>query len=468
MARILIADDDPDILVLVEHTLVDAGYEVLTQTDATQVAHLAAEHAVDGVILDIQMPSISGFQALRRLREDPRVGGLPILFLSGRSDSQDRVRGLREGADDFLSKPFDPEELVLRVERLVSRPAHPAQGPKSVLTQDLDRAVVEGQLVSPLYLGRYKALEVVGKGAMGLVFHGWDPSLKRSVALKTVRLDRFVGFDQRQAMISRLLEEAVTVARFNHPNIVAVYDVAHDAETAFMAMEYIDGISLADLLASAETLDVEQTLAIGYGIAAGLAAAHEHRVVHHDMKPGNVLLGQQDTVKVTDFGVSQMITVLAKERDKVFGTPGYLPPEALLNEGYDETGDLFGLGAVLYQGLTGKPAIPGRNLHQIMLNTVRGPIDPLHELVQGVPRELEELVLQLLARTPTERPQSAAEVAKAIQEMAGGDVPRWQLPEGVSVSRPQGATQEPGSRLLTPMGSVQLDPTTPFPVTKNP
>ena len=213
VARILIVDDAPDILILVEHTLVEAGYEVLTQTDATDVARLAAEHAVDGVILDVQMPSISGYQALRSLREDPRVGGLPILFLSGQSDSRDRVRGLREGADDFLSKPFDPEELVLRVERLVSRPALPPQGPQSVLTQDLDRAVVDGQLVSPLYLGRYKALEVVGEGAMGLVFRGWDPSLKRSVALKTVRLDRFVAFDQRQAMISRLLEEAVTVAR---------------------------------------------------------------------------------------------------------------------------------------------------------------------------------------------------------------------------------------------------------------
>jgi serine/threonine-protein kinase len=296
---------------------------------------------------------------------------------------------------------------------------------------------------------------------MGLVFRGWDPSLKRSVALKTLRLDRFVGLDQRQAMISRLLDEAVTVARFSHPNIVAVYDVAHGSETAFMAMEYVDGISLADLLEGVGTLNVEQALALGYGIASGLAAAHEHRVVHHDVKPGNVLLGRQDSVKVTDFGVSQMITVLAKERDKVFGTPGYLPPEALLNEGYEETGDLFGLGAVLYQSLTGEPAIRGRNIHQIMLNTVRGPITPPHQIVPEIPRELEELVLRLLARAPTERPQSAAEVARIFQELAG-EVPRWHLPEDLPLPRKSAKTAPP-SRLLTPMDSKALDPTTPLP-----
>lgn len=451
MARILIVDDDPDVLVLVEHTLTEAGHEVMSSSDPTQVASLATEHAVDAVILDIMMPSVSGYEALHALRQEPQVGGIPILFLSARSDSEDRVRGLREGADDFLTKPFVPEELVLRIELLVGRRPQISQRPTSTTLESLEKSVVDGQVVGQLYLGRYKALEVVGEGAMGLVFRGFDPSLKRPVALKTLRFDRLPGASSRDSMISRLLEEAVTVARFSHPNIVAVYDVADEAEIAFMAMEYIDGISLGDYLEAHSQLASDQVIALGCAIASGLAAAHEHKVVHHDVKPGNVLLGTNGSVKVTDFGVAQMVTVLAKERDKVFGTPGYLPPETLLNEGYDETGDLFGLGAVLYQCLTGKAAISGRNLHQIMLNTVRAPVVPPRQLAPDTPPALETLVLDLLEKDPRSRPQKAEEVVKRLQEIADGEI-RWIPPSPTTKRRERGASSSSSkSMILTPM-----------------
>ena len=448
VAKILVVDDDPDILVLVGHTLEGAGYEVESSSDPEKVAALAIEHRADAVILDIMMPSVSGFDALRALREEPRVGGIPILFLSARSDSKDRVRGLREGADDFLSKPFEPEELVLRVERLVARRPPAPQASALVSAEDLERSVVDGELVGQLYLGRYKALELVGEGAMGLVFRGWDPSLKRPVALKTLRLNRLPGARERRVMVSRLLEEAVTVARFSHPNIVAVYDVAEGDEAAFMAMEYIDGISLADYLEEHAVLEPESAIALGCAIAKGLAAAHEHQVVHHDVKPGNVLLGRNGSVKVTDFGVAQLITVLAREREKVFGTPGYLPPEALLNEGYDKTGDLFGLGVILYQAVTGEPAIRGRNIHQIMLNTVRTPVIPPRELVPTVPAALEDLIMDLLAKDPQLRPESADEVVRRLVEVLGEEPP-WSPP--IDTPRRKHSTSASQSQILTPI-----------------
>lgn len=439
----MIVDDDPDMLVLVEHVLVAEGHDVVSCSDPTQVANLAAEHGVDAVVLDVMMPELSGFDVLHALRNQPRVGGIPILFLSARSESKDRIRGLREGADDYLSKPFEPEELVLRIERLVvQRSTGDSGGPA-----EMERSLVDRRVVGQLYLGRYKALEVVGEGAMGLVFRGWDPRLKRPVALKTLRFDRLVGDSDRMSMISRLLQEAVTIARLSHPNIVAVYDVEKGDETAFIAMEYVDGVSLSEYLNHRGHLSAAEVIPLALGIASGLAAAHEFQVLHHDVKPGNVLLGFNGSIKVTDFGVSQIGTTLAQKDEKVFGTPGYLPPETLLSLGYGEVGDLFGLGAILYQCLTGKPAIEGKNLQDLMSNTLYGERESLVDLVPGIPKPLAELVAALLEREPEDRPESARAVVERLEAMGEG---QWKAPEVETLGYTD-PSRTPHSRIVPPV-----------------
>ena len=425
LARILVVDDDPTILVLVEHSLEKAGHEVVTSSEPARVAALAARHGVDAVVLDVMMPGVSGYEVLRSVREAPRVGGVPILFLSAKADSQDRIRGLREGADDYLIKPFEPEELVLRIERLVAR--RPAAGVGD--PANLQRSLMDRQVVGQLYLGRYKALEVVGEGAMGMVFRGWDPLLKRPVALKTLRFERLTGAEDRGDLVSLLFQEAVTIARISHPHIVGVFDVGHGDETAFIAMEYVDGVSLADLLQDRGTLSHRQVVALGLGIARGLAAAHGHNIVHHDVKPGNVLLGFNGSIKVTDFGVAQLGTSLARRQEKIFGTPGYLPAETLTNKGYTEQGDLFGLGAVLYLALTGRHAIPGKKIHHLVLNTLEGKVRPPEELVPEVPAALSALILDLLARDLAQRVKTATEAIARLEAMVTDDH-RWQPPSG--------------------------------------
>ena len=454
MAKILIIDDDPVALVLVEHTLVEAGHWVRTSADPSQVISLAIAHSVDLIILEVMMPAISGYEVLRSLRKDPRAGGTPILFLSAKGDSADRIRGLREGADDYLVKPFAPEELVLRVERLVAQATPARRSTSEVSLEGIGKSVVDGRLVSPLYFGRYKAMEVIGEGAMGLVFRGWDPRLKRTVAIKTLRFDKAAASD-RGDLVSSLLAEAITVARFNHPHIVSVYDVAEGSETAFMAMEFVDGISLADHLEEGHPLPPSQVIDLALGVARGLAAAHEHRIVHHDVKPGNVLLGFDGSIKVTDFGVAQVVTGLAKSQDKIFGTPGYLPPETLLNEGYSEVGDLFGLGATLYQCLTGYPAVTGRNLQQLMVNTIQKDVVPPHEMAE-VPLELSQLVLALLERNPKRRIPNAAEVVIRLQAQSD-DRYQWMPPRQEVERLPLSVEKQnlTRSRILTPIAPTE-------------
>lgn len=416
MSTILVIDDDPDALLLVSFTLEKAGHRVVTSSDPHQIGKLVEAHAADAVVLDVLMPGLSGHEALRALRDRPRTGGVPVLLLSTRAEGQDRVLGLRQGADDFLSKPFEPEELILRIERMIATRHRPQLG---LGGSNFQRTLQEGKVVGPLFLGRYQALELIGEGGSGLVFRGWDPWLKRPVALKTLRFQQS-GHKATGGTVADLLHEAVTVARFSHPNIVTVYDAASDSEAAFIAMEYVDGPSLAHYLEHHGKLTAPQVIQLGVGIARGLAAAHAHDIVHHDVKPGNILLGCDGSIKVSDFGVARLITSLADDSGQLFGTPGYMPPELLRGEPYQRAGDLFGLGVLFFQCLTGEMPFAADQIRKVLLNTLHSYSPTPRDLEPRTPLELDELVRDLLVKDPTKRLADAAEVADRLLELQEG------------------------------------------------
>lgn len=424
MATILVIDDDPDALLLVEAALSRAGHRVVTSSEPQQIAELAAEHGADAVVLDVLMPEISGHEALLALRAQAATGGVPVLLLSAQAEGQDRVEGLRKGADDFLSKPFEPEELVLRIERLVAQQSR-GTGTDKVSGALLQQALRDGKVDGPLFLGRYQAIEVVGEGGSGLVFRGWDPWLKRPVALKTLRFDQievsgefFAGAGSGESasrQVADLLHEAVTVARFTHANIVTLFDVGGTRDHAFLAMEFIDGRSLAAYLKARKSLTPGEAVQLGLAVAGGLAAAHGHRIVHQDIKPGNILLGRDGSIKVSDFGVAQLIASLNPTEQTIFGTPGYLPPEILLGETYSERADLFGLGVVLFEALTGMLPYSGKNPQERLLATVHGKMKPARSAAPDISEEFARLLSDLLAKEPESRPASATEVIRRLR-----------------------------------------------------
>ncbi|MCB1054986.1 MAG: protein kinase [Acidobacteria bacterium] len=421
MATILVVDDDPAILLVIEAALQKAGHRVLGYTDPERAAQAAERTAVDAAILDIMMPGRSGYDLLGALRSDPRTQLLPVLFLSSLDSAPERVRGLREGADDYLGKPFDPEELSLRLDRLLVR---------SRLVSPRKAAADEGHVdAKPLgpgdLLGRYQILEVIGEGSMGTVFRGWDPRLRRTVALKTVRLDVTRTTLSRGELISRLLDEAVMGARFSHPNIVAVFDVGDAPNAAFMAMEFVEGMSLEGYLRARQRLPSQEVLHVGYPVAQALAAAHACKVVHHDVKPGNVLLGAGGMVKVTDFGLANWASELVRETGRVFGTPEFLAPETLRGKGYDAASDLFALGAILYRALTGVPAFPGKTISEMVATTLGGEVVPPSDYLVEADPELETLIMALLQRDRDLRPSDASLVARELQSMITSEVPDW-------------------------------------------
>ncbi len=411
MANLLVSDDDPQVLDLVTLVLEGAGHTVIATGDATAVHELATQPGIDAIVLDVNMPK-SGFEILNELRGDPATATLPILFLSGLGGREYRARGLVEGADDYMVKPFEPAELVLRVERLLSWRRRDVNSGDSPPDND-----------DKLRFGRYEVLEVIGQGSMGTVYRGLDPRLERQVALKTIRLESSTNESQRREMFERLRNEAITIARFSHPNIIVVYDMGGDERSAFIAMELVGGPSLRDVLRTAGPLDADRVIPMAAAIANGLAVAHSSEVIHRDVKPGNVLLGRDGAIKVSDFGLAFVISTLSVDSSEISGTPGYVPPEVLNAKPYSEPGDLFGLGATLYESLVGFHPLTGNTLRETIGNTLKGAVRPLNDYID-VPPQLAELVASLLATDPSDRPTAAA-AASHLSQLAAERRLRW-------------------------------------------
>lgn len=319
----------------------------------------------------------------------------------------------------------------------------------------LEAALTERDSLSEVFLGRYQIVRKLGGGAMGMVYLGWDPKLKREVALKTIRIASGVDPDERRKLTRSLINEGVHSAQLMHPNIVTVFDSAGNDEVAFIAMQLIDGESLEDRLKRSGTLSPEQAMKVADSVLAGLSEAHAAGIIHRDIKPGNVLINRRGVVKVTDFGIASSVQMGRQRRHVVMGTPGYIAPECYRAQGYSEQTDLFAVGVLIVECLTGRQVFAGRSTQQIMTRTqakdVRLP-DPLLARIEG---PLLSLIDGLLKKDPRERIASADEARALIQS----EVSR--LPDDVlldnTVKTPPEDAADPMDSSIAETTEVQLD-----------
>ncbi|MBX7186762.1 MAG: serine/threonine protein kinase [Vicinamibacteria bacterium] len=294
----------------------------------------------------------------------------------------------------------------------------------------IHRQTLDREAIGKLFLSRYLVLDILGTGGMGSVFRGWDPKLERPVAIKTVHMGgksrASVDIEEQRNVLMR---EAVTVAKFNHPNIVAIYDVEDAGEAAFLAMEFVDGMSLENYLARVGTVRVEMAVPLVMQISRGLEAAHNAGVIHCDIKPANILLGRDGGFKVTDFGIARSAIRATGNISGTFGTPGYLPPEALDSAAFTPMADLFGVGAVFYELLTGEPPHAGRTAQETLVKTATAPAPSVREKNKSVPPAIDEIILGLLEKNPqARRPASARDLANALEAIADRNGWKWVAP----------------------------------------
>ena len=271
-------------------------------------------------------------------------------------------------------------------------------------------------------LGHYKILDRLGTGGMGVVWLAEDLELGRRVAIKLLR-DDVAGSPERRARFER---EARSVAALNHPNIVTLYAVEEADGQRFLAMEYVAGRTLDELLQSGP-LAASEVLRIGIGVAAALEEAHRHGIVHRDLKPSNVLLGPDGRIKVVDFGLarsfdSESFPAAARPRETsltqeglAVGTLHYMSPEQLQNRKVDQRTDLFALGIVLYEMATGTMPFPGESAAQVITSVLRDPPRRMEGAGVKLPPQILDLIQALLAKDPDDRPASAGEVREALE-----------------------------------------------------
>jgi len=270
-------------------------------------------------------------------------------------------------------------------------------------------------------LGKYEIRRELGRGAMGVVYEGYDPMIKRVVALKTIRADQLTG-ESAESVIARFRREAQAAGRLNHPNIVSIYDFGEEGGFSYIAMEYVEGRELKDYFQANERFATADIVRIMTQILDALGYSHRLGVVHRDIKPSNVILLADGGVKVADFGIAHIESSSMTQVGTVLGTPSYMSPEQIMGLPVDGRSDLFSAGVILYQFLTGERPFSGSataTMHKVL---EEDPLPPSRFNVQ-VPGAMDAVVRKALAKRPDERFQTAAEFAAALAAAAQREPP---------------------------------------------
>lgn len=264
-------------------------------------------------------------------------------------------------------------------------------------------------------IGRYVIQDEIGHGAMGIIYKATDPLIGRVVAIKTINLES--SKQEQEEYEARFYQEAKAAGRLNHPNIVTIFDLGNNGHVAFIAMEYLQGRVLRDILDDVHPLPIGQVLDIAVQVATGLAYAHEHGVVHRDVKPSNIMVMHNGHVKITDFGIARIPSALVHtDTGMVLGSPDYMSPEQVRGQVVDQRSDIFSLGVMLYEMLTEKKPFSGENLDAIMRQILNFVPQPPSSLNPSIPDALDFVVAKALAKNPAERYPDAHGLVLDLQD----------------------------------------------------
>jgi len=266
---------------------------------------------------------------------------------------------------------------------------------------------------APSRIGRYRILGELGRGAMGIVYEAVDDVLDRPVAIKTINMSADLA--ERADHEARFMQEARAAGGLNHPNVVTVYDVGREQDVLYMAMELLDGEELRDVLGRGR-MPLPSAVEITAQVAEGLAFAHERGIVHRDVKPSNIMVLRDGRAKIMDFGIARVRTSEVKTQTGLrLGSPRYMSPEQVLGQPVDLRADIFALGVVLYEMLTGVPPFGGDEVQAIMYQVASFEPPAPSRLNPAVPTMLDLVVARAMAKDPARRYQDAAELAADLR-----------------------------------------------------
>ncbi len=304
-------------------------------------------------------------------------------------------------------------------------------------------------------VGRYQIVSELGRGSMGVVYQGFDPVIGRTVAIKTM-LTEGLGPEEFQEFKARFQREAQAAGLLSHPNILTVYDFGEDGGILYLVMEFLEGKSLQQIVTEQNILPIETVIPMYEQICSALDLAHSHKIVHRDMKPANIMILDSGLVKVTDFGIAKMMSLGMTRAGQILGTPNYMSPEQVKGGAVDGRSDIFSMGVILYELVTGEKPFGGQNITTVIYKIINENPIPPRELDPSVHMGLSYVISKSLTKSPDERYQSCRELAEDLRNYRnlGGTVqpaatvvvkrvPPMQPPQYQQPAQPQYQQQAP-------------------------
>jgi serine/threonine-protein kinase len=348
-------------------------------------------------------------------------------------DSGDEIGTLAKTFNRLLADLREKEQLIdfLREETVTKKAAgvtQEATGTSATLSETAALTAVSPGLAmrrGDLFASRYELLSTLGKGGMGVVYLARDQQLDEEVALKVLRPD---VLNEDPTILDRFKKETKLARRITHRNVLRTHDFGETGGTAYISMEYLEGVTLKDLIASKGALPIGVGLRIAKQMCQGLEAAHAQGVVHRDIKPQNMLiLPETGDLKIMDFGIARVSEMKAGAAQSdlttagvVMGTPDYIPPEQAQGSPADFRSDIYSLAVVLYEVFTGKLPFTADTIMKVVLAHIRNPPPPPRSVNDHIPPELEAVILRGLQKEPAARYQTVEEMAHDLDEVSSG------------------------------------------------
>ncbi len=395
MPKILVVDDDEFVREFIKEVLELEHYIVETASDGMTAIEMLKATTYNLILSDIKMPGMTGNDLLQLCTN--KYKSTPVMLITGKPNLEGAVETVKQGAFDYLSKPITPEKLCERV--------------KAALKHNYSKDnISSGELGSPH--NNYTVVRTLGAGNMGVVL-----LVKKNEQYYAMKILRRENYDPKHHLkVQRFIREAEILSQINHPNVIKIfeYGVSEDEEIPYIVMEFIPGRPLNHHMRS-NNFTIEQIIYIIRQIADALAIVHYYGVIHRDVKPGNIILCDDMTLKLTDFGIARVDNSELTITREILGSPAYMSPEAFENSiRSDSRSDIFSLGVIAYELLTGVKPFHGETIGE-MMNAIKfqRPIEPL-KINPSIPPGLQDIMAKMLAKKQDERFSTAEEIIKAL------------------------------------------------------
>jgi DNA-binding response OmpR family regulator len=429
---ILIVDDNPINLKLLANMLSEQQYKVRVTTSGPRAIDAVSVEPPDLIMLDINMPEMDGYEVCRRFKTNNLTNRIPIIFISALDEAMDKVKAFSVGGVDYVTKPFQVEEVLARIDNQLSlarlrkeleRQNAELEKKNAELIRKQDELIKTYQQADSIFAAlsnflpgtifdeKYSLECKIGEGGFGTIYRATHIDLNRVVAIKIFR--PIAGRFTKEEM-DQFRQEGMTTSKLTHPNIVTVFDFSvSKIGVPYMVMELLEGHSLQEEIYAKGVLSPARCAEILIPICEVLGQAHASGIIHRDIKPNNIFLHQgQDgeVVKLLDFGIAKLLSDSPNNQhfthDCIFGTPAFIAPERWSNEPYSGKADVYSLGITLYAMLCGMlPFNPaGDTFPAIVTMHLNHEPAPLKVINPEIPSEIEAVVLKALLKDPQKRP----------------------------------------------------------------